>query len=67
MTLRGHVKDGVVVFDEPVSVQDGAIVRIEFLAPVADAAPYLKYRGTPYVYTDPFGPAVPLEYWNDSN
>ena len=36
MTYRGHVKDGVVVLDDPVKLPEGAVVRVE-LAPAEDA------------------------------
>jgi len=31
MTYKGHVKNGVVVFDGPVPVEEGAEVRIHFV------------------------------------
>ena len=31
MTYRGHVKNGVVVLDDPVKLPDGAEVRVEVL------------------------------------
>ena len=33
MTIRGHIENGVVVFDEPTSVPDGTEVRVEVLEP----------------------------------
>jgi len=29
MSYRGHIRNGVVVFDEPVALPDGAAVRVE--------------------------------------
>jgi len=29
MNYRGHVKNGVVVFDDPASLPDGTVVRVE--------------------------------------
>ena len=31
MTYRGHVKDGAVVLDEPVSLPEGADIRVDVL------------------------------------
>ena len=31
MTLMGHVRNGVVVFDQPVQVPDGTVARVELL------------------------------------
>ena len=31
MSYRGHVKDGVIVLDEPANLEEGAPVRIEIL------------------------------------
>ncbi len=33
MTLRGHVESGQIVLDEPAQLPDGAVVRIELIAP----------------------------------
>ncbi len=33
MTYRGHVKDGAVVLDEPVSLPEGADIRVDVLPP----------------------------------
>ena len=33
MTLIGHVRNGVVVFDQPLQVPDGTVVRVDLLAP----------------------------------
>ena len=32
MVLRGHVQNGVVVFDPPVTIPDGTEVQVEFVA-----------------------------------
>jgi hypothetical protein len=34
MSFQGHIENGVVVFDEPVALPEGAVVRVE----LADAA-----------------------------
>ena len=36
MTYRGHVKNGMVVLDDPVKLPDGAEVRVEVLEPKAE-------------------------------
>ena len=38
MVVRGHVKDGVVVFDEDVAVQDGQAVSVLVPAPPDETA-----------------------------
>jgi hypothetical protein len=35
MTFQGHVKNGVVVFDEPASLPEGTAVKVEPLGPPA--------------------------------
>lgn len=35
MLLRGHVQNGVVIFDAPVVIADGTEVQIEIVVPVA--------------------------------
>jgi len=47
MTYRGHVKGGVVVFDTPVSLPEGAEVRVEHVlkageSPIGEEDPFLK-------------------------
>jgi predicted DNA-binding antitoxin AbrB/MazE fold protein len=37
MTYRGHVRNGVVQLDEPVSLPEGAEVRVDVLASPEDA------------------------------
>lgn len=32
MTYQGHIENGVIVLDEPVTLQDGAKVRVELLS-----------------------------------
>ena len=39
MVYRGHVKGGVVVFDSPVTLPDGAEVRVELLPSAAEGPP----------------------------
>lgn len=38
MTLIGHVRNGVVVFDQPLQVPDGTMARVDLLAPGENAA-----------------------------
>jgi hypothetical protein len=38
MTLIGHVRNGVVVFDQPLQVPDGTVARVDLLAPGENAA-----------------------------
>lgn len=38
MVYRGHIKGGVVVLDEPVSLPDGIEVKVEPVAPVEPPA-----------------------------
>ena len=49
MSFEGHIQNGVVVFDEPVTVAEGTAVRVEVIAPRQDdedlAAMMLKYAG----------------------
>lgn len=33
MTLEGHIENGVVVFDQPVSLSNGTPVRVEVVTP----------------------------------
>jgi len=33
MSFEGHIQDGVVVFDEPVSLPEGTVVRVEPVEP----------------------------------
>jgi hypothetical protein len=33
MSFEGHIQNGVVVFDEPVTVPEGTAVRVEVIAP----------------------------------
>jgi hypothetical protein len=33
MSFQGHIENGVVVFDEPLTVPDGTPVRVEVIAP----------------------------------
>ncbi len=44
MVYRGHVKGGVVVFDSPVTLPDGAEVRVELL-PAEAEGPLLDEQG----------------------
>jgi hypothetical protein len=36
MTYKGHVKNGMVVLDDPVKLPDGAEVRVEVLEPARE-------------------------------
>jgi hypothetical protein len=38
MTLMGHVRNGVVVFDQPVQVPDGTVARVDLLTPNQNAS-----------------------------
>ena len=38
MTLMGRVRNGVVVFDQPVQVPDGTVARVDLLTPDQTAA-----------------------------
>jgi len=45
MTYRGHVKDGVVLLDEPTDLPEGVAVRVELAAegePTTDAKPNVR-------------------------
>ncbi len=44
MVYRGHVKGGVVIFDPPVALPDGAEVRVELL-PAEAEGPLLDEHG----------------------
>ena len=39
MVVRGHIQGGVIVADEPALLPEGAAVRIDILADMADPAP----------------------------
>ncbi len=43
MTYRGHVKNGVIVFDQPVSLPEGAAVEVQPV-PAEDEIPSLYER-----------------------
>jgi hypothetical protein len=47
MTLTGHVRSGVVVFDQPLQVPDGTVARVELLAPhrTASTSPQPRQGG----------------------
>ena len=47
MTVMGHVRNGVVVFDQPLQVPDGTVARVDLLAPnqVATASPQPRQGG----------------------
>lgn len=42
MSLEGHIENGVVVFDQPVSLPNGTTVRVEVLAPLKTLAERFK-------------------------
>lgn len=46
MTYRGHIKDGVVVLDEPAKLPEGAAVRVEAVTPDSDR-PYANKFASP--------------------
>ncbi len=39
MSLEGHIHNGVIVFDQPVSLPEGAKVRVEVLPEAASTIP----------------------------
>lgn len=39
MLLFGHIKNGIVVFDEPVPLPEGTLVSVAIAAPASIAAP----------------------------
>ena len=45
MTYKGHVKNGVVVLDDPVKLPDGAEVRVEVLESKAEPTLADELRG----------------------
>lgn len=47
MTLTGHVRNGVVVFDQPLQVPDGTVVRVDLptLSRIASASPQPRQGG----------------------
>ena len=54
MTYRGHVKNGVVVLDEPVKLPEGAEVQVDLQAtlpdkPAADEIPTLYEQLEPFI------------------
>ena len=44
MTLMGRVRNGVVVFDQPLQVPDGTVARVDLLSPDHTAASYAQPR-----------------------
>jgi hypothetical protein len=42
MSFEGHIEKGVVVFDEPVSLAEGAKVRVELVSSSTNLAPSAK-------------------------
>lgn len=38
MTVMGHVRNGVVVFDQPLQVPDGTVARVDLLTPSQNAS-----------------------------
>ncbi|HSU65780.1 MAG TPA: hypothetical protein VLJ39_02810 [Tepidisphaeraceae bacterium] len=44
MTLRGHIKDGAVVLDEPVSLPDGTDIEVEVRPLTGEEGPTLYDR-----------------------
>lgn len=39
VSMLGHIRNGVVVFDEPTQLKDGTPVRIEVIAPASSMSP----------------------------
>lgn len=52
MTLTAHVKNGMIVLDEPVALPEGATVQVELVAPTESeqgTTPTLLERLRPFV------------------
>ncbi len=75
MTYTGHVENGVIVLDEPVTLPEGAIIKIALAgaAPNADGGPgddvehvtgRFPLRGLAYRYDAPFEPAISEREWS---
>jgi hypothetical protein len=45
MTLMGHVRNGVVVFDHPLQVPDGTVARVDLLTPDRTPSPPPRQGG----------------------
>jgi hypothetical protein len=58
MTLPGHVKNGTIVFDQPVVLPEGAAVRVEVINPAA-ATPAEQQAPTLYERLKPFVGSLP--------
>lgn len=66
MAYRGHVKNGTVVFDEPVSLPEGTEVRVEPVNDWQKPEKRMPLRGTRYRFDEPFAPALDPDEWNAS-
>ena len=56
MSFGGHVQNGVVVFDGPVTVPDGTAVRVEVIAPVGK-----RSHGEDWECFEELAPVQPLD------
>ncbi|HUE70362.1 MAG TPA: hypothetical protein VMP01_05680 [Pirellulaceae bacterium] len=50
MVLRGHIKNGTIVLDEPQSLPEGAEVEVSFLPPPVTPAEASEEREIPTLY-----------------
>ena len=50
MVLRGHIKNGTIVLDEPQALPEGAEVEVSFLPPQAPPAEASEEREIPTLY-----------------
>lgn len=74
MTFKGHVENGTIVLDGPVSLPDGTTVMVELAAELSSASKEASgsddptsvrfpLRGLSYYYKAPFEPAVVEGEW----
>ena len=66
MPFKGHVENGIVRFDEPNNLEDGAevlVVRAQYAHSRTDSMPL---RSTPCKFDDPFTPAIDAAEWDAS-
>lgn len=64
MTLTGHVHNGAIVLDNQIALAEGTPVQVEvWVAPDGESRS-MPFRGAqPYVFEDPFSPAIPESDW----